>query len=68
MCAYCAVGCGIIFYKVGDSVIYVEGDLDNPINEASYAPRVRPQLAVWGAQPQVNQDSDDTDQSQASAR
>jgi formate dehydrogenase major subunit len=30
VCTYCSVGCGIIFYKKGDKVVYLEGDPDNP--------------------------------------
>ncbi len=48
VCAYCAVGCGIIFYKVGDSVVYVEGDPDNPINEGKLCPKGKASIQLFG--------------------
>src|ERR1700735_3945691 len=45
-CPYCAVGCGIIIYTIGDGaknvtpqVIHVEGDPDHPINRGTLCPK-----------------------------
>ncbi|MDK2464331.1 MAG: molybdopterin-dependent oxidoreductase [Candidatus Korarchaeota archaeon] len=48
VCAYCAVGCGIIFYKVGDRVVHVEGDPDNPINEGKLCPKGQASIELFG--------------------
>jgi len=33
ICCYCGVGCGILVHTKDDTVVYTEGDPDNPINE-----------------------------------
>jgi formate dehydrogenase major subunit len=45
-CPYCAVGCGVIIYTLGDKaknvtpqVIHVEGDPDHPINRGTLCPK-----------------------------
>src|SRR6202140_5317756 len=45
-CPYCAVGCGVIIYTLGDNaknvtpqVIHVEGDPDHPINRGTLCPK-----------------------------
>lgn len=45
-CTYCAVGCGIIIYSVGDraknarsSIIHIEGDPDHPVNRGTLCPK-----------------------------
>ena len=45
-CPYCAVGCGVIIYTIGDSaknvtpqVIHVEGDPDHPTNRGTLCPK-----------------------------
>ncbi len=46
LCAYCAVGCGIIIHTLGDksgnvkpTVDHVEGDPDNPVNQGALCPK-----------------------------
>src|ERR1700719_1610118 len=46
ICPYCAVGCGVIIYTIGDKaknvtpqVIHVEGDPDHPINRGTLCPK-----------------------------
>jgi formate dehydrogenase major subunit len=46
ICPYCAVSCGVIIHTLGDrsknvrgSVVYVEGDPDNPISRGSLCPK-----------------------------
>ncbi len=48
ICGYCSVGCGIIFYKNGDSVIHLEGDPDNPLNEGKLCPKGEASLELFG--------------------
>jgi len=45
-CAYCAVGCGVLIYTIGDGpknvtpqVIHVEGDPDHPTNRGTLCPK-----------------------------
>src|ERR1035437_4824155 len=45
-CPYCAVGCGVIIYTLGDKaknvtpqVIHVEGDPDHPVNRGTLCPK-----------------------------
>jgi len=45
-CPYCAVGCGIIMYGLGDksknaksSIIHIEGDADHPVNRGTLCPK-----------------------------
>src|ERR1700749_2409395 len=45
-CPYCAVGCGVLIYTLGDKaknvtpqVIHVEGDPDHPINRGTPRPK-----------------------------
>src|SRR5579872_6430513 len=45
-CPYCAVGCGVLIYTIGDKaknvtpqVIHVEGDPDHPINRGTLCPK-----------------------------
>jgi formate dehydrogenase major subunit len=45
-CPYCAVGCGVLIYTIGDSaknvtpqVIHVEGDPDHPTNRGTLCPK-----------------------------
>ncbi|OCA82329.1 formate dehydrogenase [Bacillus sp. FJAT-27225] len=33
ICCFCGVGCGILVHTKNDTVVYTEGDPDNPINE-----------------------------------
>ncbi len=33
ICCYCGVGCGILVHTKDNTVVYTEGDPDNPINE-----------------------------------
>ena len=35
MCTFCGCGCGIIVSSIGDRVVHIEGDPDNPYNEGS---------------------------------
>lgn len=46
ICPYCAVGCGVLIYTIGDDaknvtpqVIHVEGDPDHPTNRERCAPK-----------------------------
>lgn len=45
-CTYCAVGCGILMYGLGDgaknakaSIIHIEGDPDHPVNRGTLCPK-----------------------------
>jgi formate dehydrogenase major subunit len=45
-CPYCAVGCGIIMYGLGDrsknaqtEIIHIEGDADHPVNRGTLCPK-----------------------------
>ncbi len=45
-CPYCAVGCGLIIYSLGDeaknvrpSIIHIEGDPDHPVSRGSLCPK-----------------------------
>jgi formate dehydrogenase major subunit len=45
-CPYCAVGCGVLIYTIGDKaknvtpqVIHVEGDPDHPTNRGTLCPK-----------------------------
>ncbi len=45
-CPYCAVGCGIIMYGLGDrsknartEIIHIEGDPDHPVNRGTLCPK-----------------------------
>ncbi|WP_279459279.1 formate dehydrogenase-N subunit alpha [Actinobacillus delphinicola] len=45
-CTYCAVGCGMLMYTLGDSsindrtkLIHIEGDPDHPVSRGSLCPR-----------------------------
>lgn len=45
-CPYCAVGCGIIMYSLGDgaknarrSIMHIEGDPDHPVSRGSLCPK-----------------------------
>jgi len=45
-CPYCAVGCGVLIYTIGDGaknvtpqVVHVEGDPDHPINRGTLCPK-----------------------------
>jgi formate dehydrogenase major subunit len=45
-CPYCAVGCGVIMYSLGDkaknvtaSIIHIEGDPDHPVNRGTLCPK-----------------------------
>lgn len=45
-CPYCAVGCGIVMYGLGDraknaksSIIHIEGDPDHPVNRGTLCPK-----------------------------
>ncbi|HTX14134.1 MAG TPA: formate dehydrogenase, partial [Candidatus Baltobacteraceae bacterium] len=45
-CPYCAVGCGVLIYTIGDGaknvtpqVIHVEGDPDHPTNRGTLCPK-----------------------------
>jgi formate dehydrogenase major subunit len=45
-CPYCAVGCGIIMYSLGDKaknakseIIHIEGDADHPVNRGTLCPK-----------------------------
>jgi len=46
LCPYCAVGCGVIIYSIGDraknvtpQVVHVEGDPDHPTNRGTLCPK-----------------------------
>lgn len=49
VCTYCSVGCGIIFYKRGDKVVYLEGDPDNPLNEGKLCAKGKASIQLFGA-------------------
>ena len=45
-CPYCAVGCGIVMYGLGDrsknahsEIIHIEGDPDHPVNRGTLCPK-----------------------------
>ena len=45
-CPYCAVGCGVILYSLGDrsknakaDIVHVEGDPDHPVNRGTLCPK-----------------------------
>ena len=45
-CPYCAVGCGVIMYSLGDKaknakaeIIHIEGDPDHPVNRGTLCPK-----------------------------
>ncbi len=45
-CPYCAVGCGILMYGLGDraknaetEIIHIEGDADHPVNRGTLCPK-----------------------------
>ena len=45
-CPYCAVGCGVIMYSLGDKaknakseIIHLEGDPDHPVNRGTLCPK-----------------------------
>jgi formate dehydrogenase major subunit len=45
-CPYCAVGCGLIMYSLGDKaknaipdIIHIEGDPDHPVNRGTLCPK-----------------------------
>ena len=45
-CPYCAVGCGLIMYSLGDkaknaipAIIHIEGDPDHPVNRGTLCPK-----------------------------
>jgi formate dehydrogenase major subunit len=45
-CPYCAVGCGVIMYGLGDrsknartEIIHIEGDPDHPVNRGTLCPK-----------------------------
>ena len=45
-CPYCAVGCGIVMYSLGDrsknarsEIIHIEGDPDHPVNRGTLCPK-----------------------------
>ena len=45
-CPYCAVGCGVIMYGLGDKsknaqteIIHIEGDPDHPVNRGTLCPK-----------------------------
>jgi len=45
-CPYCAVGCGILMYSLGDraknaqpEIIHIEGDPDHPVNRGTLCPK-----------------------------
>ncbi len=45
-CPYCAVGCGILIYSLGDKaknakseIIHIEGDPDHPVNRGTLCPK-----------------------------
>jgi formate dehydrogenase major subunit len=45
-CPYCAVGCGVIMYSLGDkaknaksAIIHIEGDPDHPVNRGTLCPK-----------------------------
>jgi formate dehydrogenase major subunit len=45
-CPYCAVGCGVILYSLGDhsknatpAIVHIEGDPDHPVNRGTLCPK-----------------------------
>ena len=45
-CPYCAVGCGLIMYSLGDksknatpAIVHIEGDPDHPVNRGTLCPK-----------------------------
>jgi len=45
-CPYCAVGCGVIMYSLGDksknatpAIVHIEGDPDHPVNRGTLCPK-----------------------------
>ncbi|ABM80894.1 molybdopterin-dependent oxidoreductase [Hyperthermus butylicus] len=50
VCTYCSVGCGIIFYRRGNRVVYLEGDPDNPLNEGKLCAKGKAGIQLFGAQ------------------
>jgi formate dehydrogenase major subunit len=46
ICTFCAVGCNMVFYKVGDKVVYVEGDPASPINRGKLCPKGQASLEL----------------------
>jgi len=45
-CPYCAVGCGVLMYSIGDKaknarseIIHIEGDPDHPVNRGTLCPK-----------------------------
>ncbi len=45
-CTYCAVGCGVIMYGLGDrsknarsEIVHIEGDPDHPVNRGTLCPK-----------------------------
>ena len=45
-CPYCAVGCGLIMYSLGDKsknaiadIVHIEGDPDHPVNRGTLCPK-----------------------------
>jgi len=45
-CPYCAVGCGVIIYSLGDkaknvtaNIVHIEGDPDHPVNRGTLCPK-----------------------------
>jgi formate dehydrogenase major subunit len=45
-CPYCAVGCGLIMYSLGDkaknatpAILHIEGDPDHPVNRGTLCPK-----------------------------
>ena len=45
-CPYCAVGCGILMYGLGDgaknvktTIVHIEGDADHPVNRGTLCPK-----------------------------
>ena len=50
VCTYCSVGCGIIFYRKGNRVVYLEGDPDNPLNEGKLCIKGKASIQLFGPQ------------------
>ena len=48
VCTYCSVGCGIIYYKKGNNVVYLEGDPDNPLNEGKLCAKGKASIQLFG--------------------
>ena len=49
ICNYCSVGCGIIFYKRNNEVLYLEGDPDNPQNLGRLCPKGLASIQQFGS-------------------